>query len=148
MGRKSMWRGHWLSSAPTLPGRTEVGLMPNAQVHTWASTDTPSITAHINSETAPWLLHQRCWMTLYNAVKMHMLILGRLLCFVFFISYPWFCRRDLRSHPQVWLYNSASKRGDAVRGAGQTVLLSTCWGGLLPCTAPNHDQVTFNKLYN
>lgn len=31
MGRKSVWRGRWLSSDPTLPGRTEVGLKPKAQ---------------------------------------------------------------------------------------------------------------------
>lgn len=31
MGRKSMWRGRWLLSGPTLPGRTEVGLEPKAQ---------------------------------------------------------------------------------------------------------------------
>lgn len=28
MGRKSVWRGRWLSSGLTLPGRTEVGLKP------------------------------------------------------------------------------------------------------------------------
>lgn len=31
MGRKSMWRGRWLLSGLTLPGRTEVGLKPKAQ---------------------------------------------------------------------------------------------------------------------
>lgn len=27
-----MWRGHWLSSGPALPGRTEVLLKPNAPI--------------------------------------------------------------------------------------------------------------------
>lgn len=54
-----------------------------------------------------------------------------------------FCRGDLGSNPQVRLHRGAQTGGDVDRGAGQTILLPTCWGGLLPCFAPEHDQVTY-----
>lgn len=55
LGRKSVWRGHWLLSGLTLPERTEVGPMPNtqAQVRACASMDTHTKVVHID---IVWLL--------------------------------------------------------------------------------------------
>lgn len=54
----------------------------------------------------------------------------------------WAHREDPVSDKGIGLRCGSPKRGPADGGAGHTLLLPTPWGGLLPCTAAQYDQVT------
>lgn len=61
MGRKIVWRGHWLLSGPTLPERTEVGPMPNTQAQVRVCQHRHTMGgSYWHNVAASWLPKQRC----------------------------------------------------------------------------------------
>lgn len=55
LGRKSMWRGHWLLSGPRLPERTEVGPVPDTQAQARSGAKRVRCTKAVHDIDIVWL---------------------------------------------------------------------------------------------